>query len=396
VKLLIVLPRLPVPPLDGLTLYLYHVLPALMEICNVTFACYSASPEDIVRFQSHYGSQIDLNSYGTNNKLQFSFSRHLSLLPPTLAYDKHFSDWIKAILRSNRYDIGMICGASLGHFVLDMYRLFPTIYIPLDSSARNAFMFGRASPLPHKITAWIQSAKCFWYERTIARYADATVFVSPIDMTYVSGKYSSERCHVVPNGVNYNQFKPLDDMQKQFDVVVSGNFSYAPNAEGLIHFLNIVEAASDSASRKWKLLVCGRRGPLQLQRRLEKQQNVLVCWDVPDMAKAIQHARVYACPVRFGSGIRNNVLQAMACAMPVVTYPINVEAIRGRNERHYVCASTEREFCVQIDKLLNSPLDAKMIGEMGREYVVANHDWTQVGQRILSIVLSCVTRARSG
>jgi len=384
-RLLILSPTLPVPPLDGTTTYLHNILGDLAQEAEITVAAHRGTPGAPALMRQYFGSGVESHVYGSEGLRRFRYRGYVSLSPKTLAVDEHFVAWVLELAAKRQYQGVLVCGSMLASFVEVFRPTLPAMYLPLDATARNLFALARFHAVPVRWIIRFLALKWIWYEKRIVKLAAASIFVSAHDKEYVVGRKGNESCHIVPNGVDKRVFHPMPAVPKEFDLVVGGNFEYGPNADGLCCFIDLMRQPA-LQSHAWRSLLCGRRCAPSIQRRLQQMSGITCSWDVPDMAAAVQRARLFVSPVRYGSGIRNNVIQALACGMPVISDPINVEALSGQEGKHYVCYRTKEEFAVMAQHLLNDPSAQERLGANGLEYVDTCHDWHLVARTILGLV----------
>jgi glycosyltransferase involved in cell wall biosynthesis len=77
-------------------------------------------------------------------------------------------------------------------------------------------------------------------------------------------------------------------------------------------------------------------------------------------------------------GIQNKVLEAMACATPVVASQQAASALQAQAGIELLTAADPQEFAgVVLDLLADAPRRAR-IGLAGRRYVERCHNWTDI------------------
>jgi glycosyltransferase involved in cell wall biosynthesis len=76
---------------------------------------------------------------------------------------------------------------------------------------------------------------------------------------------------------------------------------------------------------------------------------------VDDLRPYLQSATLAVAPIRYGTGIQNKVLEAMACATPVVASHQAVSALQVAPGEDLIVADQPREFARAILELLNDP-----------------------------------------
>jgi glycosyltransferase involved in cell wall biosynthesis len=89
-------------------------------------------------------------------------------------------------------------------------------------------------------------------------------------------------------------------------------------------------------------------------------------------------------PLRYGAGIQNKVLEAMACAVPVVTTPNVCGALHVRPDRDLFVADSPDRLACHILNLIGDPDLRSQIGRAGRRYVEHHHHWPTIAQNVTS------------
>ncbi|HLT19436.1 MAG TPA: glycosyltransferase, partial [Thermomicrobiales bacterium] len=106
-------------------------------------------------------------------------------------------------------------------------------------------------------------------------------------------------------------------------------------------------------------------------------------------------AAVVVVPLRFGSGTRLKVLEALAMARPVVSTSAGIEGLAVENGRHLLVADRRDEFASAVELLLSEPELAERLGRAGRRLVEQCYDWGPISER-LDWLISEVVAARRG
>jgi polysaccharide biosynthesis protein PslH len=92
----------------------------------------------------------------------------------------------------------------------------------------------------------------------------------------------------------------------------------------------------------------------------------------------LQRATLSVAPLTYGAGIQNKVLEAMACATPVVASPVAISSLNAVDGRDLLVGIDPSEFARHILYLLRNAEDRTSIGTNGRRFVEENHDWNQI------------------
>jgi len=184
-----------------------------------------------------------------------------------------------------------------------------------------------------------------------------------------------QRVSVLRNGVDLDYFQPDEDALRQRDtLVVSGKMSYHANVAMVLHFARRILPLIWLRRPKARLLIVGQGPPREIQ-RLAADPRVSVLGTVPDMRPHLRTAAVAVAPLTYGAGIQNKVLEAMACATPVVASPQAVSALEVVPGCEVLVAREPEAFAEETVSLLEHPERQRQIGRAGRSYVERHHRW---------------------
>ena len=182
---------------------------------------------------------------------------------------------------------------------------------------------------------------------------------------------------VLPNGVDLDVFRPDPVAAREpAMVVLSGKMSYHANVTMAVYLVREVMPQVWARRPDARVCIVGKDPP-QVVRALSGSR-VDIKGAVPDMAPYLQRATVAAAPMAYGAGIQNKVLEAMACATPVVTTPQAAAALAAVPGRDLLVGSDARDLAAQIVALLENPTHAAAVGAAGRAYVEQNHCWDDI------------------
>jgi glycosyltransferase involved in cell wall biosynthesis len=110
--------------------------------------------------------------------------------------------------------------------------------------------------------------------------------------------------------------------------------------------------------------------------------GVKVTGYVDSIASALNEASVVVVPLQSASGIQNKILEAMACARPVVTTAVGLGAIAARHGREVLIAEGREAFADAVVSLLEDESAAEEMGRCARAFVIANHTWEHAGELV--------------
>lgn len=195
----------------------------------------------------------------------------------------------------------------------------------------------------------------------------------------------SDRLVVLPNGVDMDYFQPDASVNRaQDELVITGKMSYHANVAMVLHLVNDILPLVWSERPDVKLNVVGKDPPRELL-ALAHNPRVRVTGSVPDLRPYLQRAAVALAPITYGAGIQNKVLEALACATPVVASPLAVSALQIRVGEEILVAEQPVDFARHVLSLLADPDMQRRLGENGRRFVERQHSWNAAAANLEEI-----------
>ena len=145
-----------------------------------------------------------------------------------------------------------------------------------------------------------------------------------------------------------------------------------------------------------RVFIVGANPPRSIRRLAQIfPGRVEVTGAVPDIRPYLRRAAVAAAPVRYGAGIQNKVLEAMACGVPVVATSQACSALEAVSDRDLLVAATAGDFAAGVVRVLEDGALAGRLGAAGRRYVEAHHDWGVVTGQLEHIYEECILEQKN-
>lgn len=221
------------------------------------------------------------------------------------------------------------------------------------------------------------------YERLLSHAFDRTLVTSPVDAAALMSLSSVPLVSspfVLPNGVDLAYFCPSDGLPHRPEVVFIGKMSYHANVTAALYLAREIMPLVWRHRPDVHLTLVGSRPPSSVRALAGK--SVTVTGYVRDVRPFLYSAAVAVAPMPYGAGIQNKVLEAMACACPVVATPQAVSALAAQPGRHLLVGQGPEQLAAHILYLLEHPGETEAIGRAGRAYVEQHHDWQVVVRRL--------------
>lgn len=229
--------------------------------------------------------------------------------------------------------------------------------------------------------AWIHAAEGGLqrrFERRASRTADRILFVSEEEAAafrrYVP---RAARVSVIPNGVDTEFFRsaPGGAEAAGASVLFTGALDYAPNVDAVLFLLRAVMPLVRARMPGARLTAVGHNPSRKLIRASRCVPGFDVAGSVPDVRPFFSAARAYAAPLRFGRGVKNKILEAMAMGVPVVGSRVAVMGLTVRDGVHVRLAESPSEFAAALVDLLRDGTERQTLAANALDLVRRDYRW---------------------
>ncbi|HNI32063.1 MAG TPA: glycosyltransferase [Chitinophagales bacterium] len=382
-KILVLTPTLPYPPVSGGVIKSNKVIQFLLEHYSVSVACFLKNEDPlylqefkvIFPLQNFIAEELNV----TRNAINLIKSNILGI--PLNLYrnkSKTFKEKIKAII--HQHDV-VFC---------DHYVMFQ--YIPEDYKG--------------KIILHEHNCEYLIWKRYAAIEQNIAKKLALLNQAYRIKRYEQEICakaHVVlaaPNdqeelvkiGADANKFMETyhlgdDSLLQAANIEFSktkksllyiGTLSWEANIDGLLWFYDKVWPILKKQDSELTLSIIGKHADARLQEMAAKDDDIILTGFVEDVEPYFQQHRVFITPLRFGSGIKVKVVNALYRGIPCVTTSIGAEGLKVKDAEHLFIKDTPEAYAAAIQKLLTDEKCWNAIRNNAREIANQYYTWHAV------------------
>jgi glycosyltransferase involved in cell wall biosynthesis len=156
------------------------------------------------------------------------------------------------------------------------------------------------------------------------------------------------------------------------DMLFVGGFSHTPNVDGVLYFCREIFPLVQQRLPDTKLWVVGNAPPPEIVAL--GSANVVVTGYVRHLGPYLGSALVSVAPLRFGSGMKGKIGEAMAWGIPVVTTTIGAEGMGLQDGGDVLIADTPEDFARRIVQLHQNPELWESIAQNARKRV--EREWS--------------------
>jgi len=273
----------------------------------------------------------------------------------------------------NEYDVIHIATPFLFPILneLDKEILKKIVLFPIDSFTYFTKNRINSSKIFNRIPFYVDYVKWRELEKKIyKKFPNKVFFVSDKDSEFVNSFDKNIKTSFIPNGVDIDYFKKLNDKFEKNSIIFTGNMSYAPNKDAVMLLLYKILPLVKKEIPDIKVYIVGMNADKEFKDIAIN--NVFIKGYVKDIRKLLDKAEIFVSPLRFGSGIKNKVLEAMAMEKVVIGTDISFEGIDGENV--YIKSSKNpKDFANKIIEVLkNKPVE---IEKNARKLIEEKYSW---------------------
>lgn len=299
-----------------------------------------------------------------------------------------------AALHAERpFDVVVHSGKST-HPVLDRLPGLPIAADLCDAtSSRLAGALTYASA-PRRPLLWLDLQAMRRIEAGIVGRAAHVMFASERDRRLILRMAGTPASSIVPNGVDVEFWCRQAPTLGLDRIVFTGAMHYPPNVDAALVLADSVLPLVRRRIPEVCLDIVGR-DPAPSLLALAGRPGVRVTGYVPDVRPYLEAASVFAAPLRFGAGIQNKLLEALAMELPVVASTLAVDGLRaGEASPPAVVADDPATMADRIVETLETVRRDPAPNAAGRAYVESLFRWEESGRR-LDAILRSVTATES-
>lgn len=383
-RLLVILPRFPYPIEKGDKLRAYHQLRILSlhhKIRLVAISHQKVSESDKAKV-SPYCESIDIVRTGWI----------------TLAYNL-----LKVFFTGLPFQVGYYYSAKARKTVERAVKSFKPqhIYCQLLRTAEYGYEFDIPATLDYQdvfskgvhrripkvkgIMKWLlamEHKRLLRYEGVVFdRFKNKTIISVP-DREHIPHP-DSKSIVVVPNGVDREYFKPMDQ-PKTHELVFTGNMGYPPNVNCAVYLGEEVLPLVHKTMPGVRLMIAGATPTVRVK-SLASDFITVTGW-VDDIRDCYAGAKVFLAPMQMGTGLQNKLLEAMSMRMPCITSTLCNLALKAEPGKEILIGDSPEQVAEKVISLLKDERYAGNIAADGYTFVHRQYSWEGATQGLLDLI----------
>jgi polysaccharide biosynthesis protein PslH len=376
-RILVCASEAPLPPLNGMRLQLRALVGQLARRHDVTVLCFrwpgqtGLPPEGV--------EQLDVTgpapgrAASTGERL-LALARREPIEVRRLC--RPMADEVRRLRARMTFDVAHVSLGPLAGIAPALTGL-PAVIAPLDAWELNVRAEQAGATGVEAIWRRAQADAVRRYTSRAYRPFAATVLVSEQDAALTRAADPALRVEVIPNGVDAAHFAPDGGAVEPATLLFTGVLRTPANEQAAIRLAERVLPAVRARIPQARLVLAGRT-PSERVNALAKLPGVEVVADAPDLRPLLRSATVFGCAMESGTGIKNKLLEAMACGAAAVATPLAVQGLSTRDGEELLVA--DDRFADAVVRVLADPELRARLGTAARAYVEREHSWEAVAR----------------
>ena len=223
------------------------------------------------------------------------------------------------------------------------------------------------------------------YEAAIFDDFDVRTIISEPDRALFPHEKRDEIL-IVPNGVDHEKYHPMD-CEKKYDLVFTGNMSYAPNVNAVEYLADEILPIVWKSRPETTLYIAGATPDPRVKKAAS--DKIIVSGWLDDIRTAYAESRVFIAPMRIGTGLQNKLLEAMSMRLPAITSPLANASLGAKPNEEILVGSNAQEMAQHIVTLMTDKEQADRLAQAGFDFTNRVYDWgkaTEVMEEEMKVV----------
>jgi polysaccharide biosynthesis protein PslH len=302
------------------------------------------------------------------------------LMGRSLHYHQHLNAMLRKGIAERRWDVIHVEGGFAGGLVDSVLPIAKVLSLHDSWTLRCAEMLKCAQSLRERVYYTYLSYYEPRFERLLyPRYERCTVVAQP-DLDAVTATAPKAYVDLIPYGTDTEYFHPIDVAKEDNTLVFHSHLGYGPNIESAAELANEILPRVRRVMPKASLHLIGA-APVRKVRELAQRPGIRLSADLPDLRRAVCSGRVYTSAIRYGTGLKSKILEAMAMRLPVIGYPGSAVGIACEHGKEMLIPQDPDDFAQHVIRLLRDRGESERLAVAARCLVERHYGWESRAQQ---------------
>ena len=219
-------------------------------------------------------------------------------------------------------------------------------------------------------------------ELGIARKADATLVVSPVELQLF--REEAPDVDVCLLGNIHPVHPTAGGFADRRDMLFIGNFEHPPNTDAMQWFLDEIHPLVLAQNPAIRLHIVGGHVP----ERLKSRASDTVVFDgfISDIKPLFAGIRLSIAPLRYGAGVKGKINSSLSYGVPMVATSMAVEGMGLAHERDILVADSPADFAAQILRLYTDESLWNTLSAAGKENIEKHFSFAVAEEQLRNVL----------
>ena len=272
----------------------------------------------------------------------------------------------RRLLKERDFRIALMSRADVaGALLPSIKRLAPRTKTIFDTVDLNFVRLERERSVTGNRKAGAAAQRYRKLEKRLAGSADQVWCVTAADAATLAREAPGARFAIIPT------IHPLKDRGQDYaargGLVFLGSYLHRPNVDAVHYFMREIYPAVCAAIPSIKVNIVGAAAPPEFERYASA--TVTITGYLADLAPLFQQSRIFVAPLRFGSGMKGKIGEALSYGLPVVTTSVGAEGMELTNEQEVLIADDTQEFAAAVIRLYRNGALWRRLSDHGYRHI---------------------------
>ncbi len=286
-------------------------------------------------------------------------------------------------LAAGWHDLVLVSRVAMAERFLERIgRAAPDVPVLFDTVDLHFLRESRAAELTGDKTARREALETKKKELEIARSCVLTLTATETDRRHLLDEDRSLAVEVLPTVHAPVAGDPRPEGRRALMFI--GGFRHPPNGDAMTSFVKETLPLIRSGIGDVEFLIVGNAPPAEV-RALSTERTVVTGY-VPDTTPYFAKSRVFVCPLRYGSGMKGKIGEALSHGVPVVTTSIGAEGMELVHGETALIHDDPSEFAAAVVRLFGDDDLWRDLSRKGREHINSRFGPAALRERLKKIL----------
>lgn len=387
-KILFLSPQLPYPPISGGVIKSWKLVEFLSQKYELSLANFLKNEEGShvqdflskVNLSDHYFEPIDIPRTAAN-----LIKSNLLFQPLNLYRNRS---------KTFKTNIRKLINASDAIFI-DHYEMFQ--YVPKNYTGKiilhqhncEYLIWHRYSILEKNLFKKIAlKNQSFWikrYEEKIS-HRSHTILAAPNDVEeFIKIGIPKDKFYETYH-LGDEELLELDPLQwndLEDAILFVGTLTWEANIDSVVYFIKEIWPILLQHNKNLKFYIVGKHPDMRIIQLSEEYDNIIITGFVQNLDDYYKRCKVFISPLRFGSGIKVKVMNALYRGIPTVSTSIGAEGLAVQHEHSMMISDDTKQLAHDILRLINEKDLWNTISVNSRALAKEIYTWDAVFEKVI-------------